>query len=71
MAIVTSRNSREFLERVNLVNLTLPRPRLAIESLLVNRLPVQPDDQNQTVLGDKEGTNPTDRGTSHPWPNQD
>ncbi len=70
MAVVTSRNSREFLERAGVVAYVPPRPRLAIQDLKLNDLPLEPTEPIQPVLMAAEGANPPDRGRSHPWPNQ-
>lgn len=69
---VFSRSPFEFQQRAGLLNETFsPGSRLAVDSLLVHREPLEaPHELSQQVLAEAEGDPPPDRGMTHPWPNQ-
>lgn len=70
--MAVSRSAREFLERAGLLRATIPpKSRLAVTDLLIHKIPLEsPPGPLQGVLIGYEGDPPTDRGVTHPWPDQ-
>lgn len=68
--MANSRSAIEFMQRAGMKRIQLPRPRLAIDDLLVNILPTEHTQITQSVLSDYEGRPRPDRGSTRPWPTQ-
>jgi hypothetical protein len=68
--VADSRSALEFMERTGMVQLQVPRPRLAPGALLVHSLPMQHAQLIQPVLRGYEGAPNPDRGSARPWPDQ-
>lgn len=68
--MANSRSAMEFMERTGTHRMQTPRPRLAVNELLVNHVPLKHYQVSQGVLLGYEGNPSPDRGESRPWPTQ-